>query len=213
MSASLFLQGQSIDNIIVKPDFPTTDDSVFVLVQCTFPNTNCKPYIHDVSQDSTNIYASALHCVGSLTAICNYTDTFKFSFLSAGDYTFYFTLNAGAAPEPCTPGIVSDDNDSASFTVTTATTLSDIQDRSILFTMNPNPSNGDFKIYVGSEMNAKEEYQLHVISTLGNEVAVAPINLMNNDIHLNLQPGIYFCYIEKGVYRSVVQKLIITTNN
>jgi hypothetical protein len=213
IAASSFLCAQTIDNITVSPNLPTTDDSIFIFVECTFPNMGCQPYTQDVSQDSSNIYASALHCVGSLTAICTYTDTFKVSSLSAGDYTFFFTLNAGQAPEPCTPGILPYDNDSVEFTVTTATTISDISHDPLSFSIHGNLTDRHFNVYLGSAINVAESYQLHVVSNLGREVRVAPLYEMSNDINLALQPGLYFCYIETGGYRSGTQKILITAGN
>lgn len=172
---SSFLHGQTINNIIVSPALPTTEDSVYVFVQCTFPNMSCEPFTQDASKNGSNLYASALHCVGFLTAICTYTDTFKFPPLAAGDYTFFFTLNAGQAPEPCTPGIIPYDNDSVEFTVTTATAIDDISDDPLSFSIQGNPAEGDFKIYLSSAINAAESYQLHVVSNLGREVRLLPV--------------------------------------
>ncbi len=213
IAASSFLCAQTIDNITVSPNLPTTDDSIFIFVECTFPNMSCKPFTQDVSQDSSNIYASALHCVGSLTAICTYTDTFKVSSLSAGDYTFYFTLNAGAAPEPCTPGIIPYDNDSLQFTVTTATSANQILNSKLSFTILPNPSVGKINIMLDGAVNISGPYELHVVSTLGREVNHTTINKNSDNINLQLPPGIYFCYIESRGYRSAVQKVMITSEN
>jgi hypothetical protein len=206
IAASSFLCAQTIDNITVSPNLPTTDDSIFIFVECTFPNMSCKPFTQDVSQDSSNIYASALHCVGSLTAICTYTDTFKFTPLSAGDYTFFFTLNAGQAPEPCTPGILPYDNDSVEFTVTTATTISDISHDPLSFSIHGNLTDRHFKVYLGSAINVAESYQLHVVSNLGKEVRVAPLYKMSNDINLALQPGLYFAILKQEAIGLVHRK-------
>ena len=49
--------------------------------------------------------------------ICYDSDTFAIGTLSPGSYTIHFTVDAGMAPFPCTPGIAPGAMDSISFTV------------------------------------------------------------------------------------------------
>jgi hypothetical protein len=137
--------GQWINGITVIPANPTTTDSVTILVDCMFPSGNCDDHTQYVSVTGTDITAGALHCLGVLSVICNYTDTFNIGILPAGGYTFHFQLDAGGLPSPCTPGIVAGPNDSMVFVVSPAVgTGETISQDNVQIT--PNPFNDVFTI-------------------------------------------------------------------
>jgi len=112
---------QWIGPITISPSVPTTNDSVKIYVDCSFPSGSCDPYLASVFVGGNTIYGDALHCLGMLTVICSYTDTFAVAPLPAGNYTFHMQLNAGGGPAPCTAGIVPGPVDSVTFTVVQAT--------------------------------------------------------------------------------------------
>src|SRR5262245_44798043 len=111
-------KAQWIGTITVSPPAPTTQDSIKILVDCSFPSGSCDPYLASVFINGNDIYGNALHCLGMLTVICSYTDTFALPPMPAGNYNFHMQLNAGGGPAPCTAGINPGPVDSLSFTVT-----------------------------------------------------------------------------------------------
>jgi len=112
----------SITNISCSPANPTTNDTIYVFVDTQFPSSDCLLMTSNFSINGNTIIASAQHCLGMLTAICNTTDTFMILPLSIGIYIFNMTLSSGFGGPPCTPGIVADDNQLFTFSVSSAQT-------------------------------------------------------------------------------------------
>jgi hypothetical protein len=140
-------QAQWINSLTVLPSNLTPTDTITVLANCSFPAGGCSDHTKTLSIAGNSINASALHCLGVLTVICNYTDTFKIPPQPIGNYTFYFQLDAGQGPSPCTPGIVAGPSDSVSFVVSPATGLQ-IENALSNAVVVPNPSN-DFILLIG----------------------------------------------------------------
>ena len=111
------VKSQWITSINVYPAFPSTVDTIFVYASCEFPSGSCDQHIQGLSTSANTIYAYATHCLGMLTFICDWVDTFRINPLPPGTYQFDFQLNAGALPFPCTPGINPGPADSISFIV------------------------------------------------------------------------------------------------
>ncbi|MCH2021532.1 MAG: T9SS type A sorting domain-containing protein [Saprospiraceae bacterium] len=133
-----FGQG-TINGFSYSPLIPTISDSITFYVDVSLPSGSCSPYIQNINVTGFNISASALHCVGMLTYICNYVDTFKVGPLPIGNYTFEMTLSSGFAPTPCSPGIVPDDTKNFTFSVVALTDLQEIQ-TSKKAVVSPNPA-------------------------------------------------------------------------
>jgi hypothetical protein len=204
---SFFLRAQTITSITTIPSNPTTSDIVYVLVECSFPAAPCNVYTKYYSVTNQDIDANALHCVGIVIEPCSYIDTFKIPALPAGTYTFSFSLNAGAAPEPCTAGITPFDFDELIFTVSTATAIEHGGTGKPLFSIYPNPSNGDLYVSFNGAVFAS---QLHIVSLAGKELSVVSCNHQKIDLHLPL--GMYYCYLTSDNFTSTVQKVVITGN-
>ena len=115
------MQG-SITNISCYPANPTTNDTIYLYVDCSFGSSSCDMFTSSHSVTGNTIFASSLHCLGMLTAMCNTTDTFMILPLSVGNYIFNMTLSSGFGGPPCTAGIVADDNQLFSFSVSSAQT-------------------------------------------------------------------------------------------
>ena len=92
-----------------------------------------------ITVNGLTVSASALHCIGMLTVICNYTDTFSIGPQAAGNYNFDMTLSSGAGMSPCSPGIVPDDTKSYSFSVSPVTDLVSVKNQETLKVF-PNPA-------------------------------------------------------------------------
>ena len=107
----------SIVSITVSPQTPSHTDTIYVYAELMFPYSDCALQNKNHAVIGNEILASTLHCMGMLTAICNVTDTFKIDpLLLSGIYTFNLDLSSGFGT-PCTPGIVSDDQQIISFEV------------------------------------------------------------------------------------------------
>lgn len=120
---ALSSNAQWINSITMVPAVPSTVDTIYVYADLSFPAGSCDEHTQTLAVSGNNIYASALHCLGVLTVICNYTDTFKIDPLPAGNYVFHLQIDAGGLPSPCTPGIVPGPSDSVSFIVINPTGL------------------------------------------------------------------------------------------
>lgn len=115
-SLSVFAQG-TIVSLSVVPENPTVNDLIEIHAELMFSSSDCQPDHQDHSVNGFEISASAHHCLGMLTAICNTTDVFQVGQLPAGLYTFGMTLTSGFGESGCSPGIVPDDNQLLNFTV------------------------------------------------------------------------------------------------
>ncbi len=108
---------QTIQSITMSPANPTPNDTIYFYAECLFPSGGCDQVMQTVAVSGNDVYATALHCLGSFTVICPHTDTLVVAPLPAGNYTFHFQVDAGFGPIPCTPGIVPGPSDSLVFVV------------------------------------------------------------------------------------------------
>lgn len=139
-------QAQTIDQIIISPTNPTTNDEITFTANCYFSSGTCDQKTQIMSINGNEISASAMHCLGMLTYICNNVDSFYIGYLPAGNYQLTFSLDAGYGPVPCTPGIVAGPTDTVTFTVQTFTGITENESKRLL--ISPNPTSGfvNFKI-------------------------------------------------------------------
>ena len=107
----------SIISLTVSPTYPTETDTVYIFAELSFSSSDCELLAKIDYMSVNSITASTQHCLGMLTTICNTTDTFKFNPLSAGTYIFDLTLSTGFGGPPCTAGIVPNDYDTITFSV------------------------------------------------------------------------------------------------
>ena len=142
---SIPAQSQWINSLTISPSNPTTTDIITIYAECQFPSGGCSDYTSTLSVNGTDIFASALHCLGPLSFICSYTDTLTINPLPAGIYTFHFQLDAGAGPSPCTPGIFPGPNDSLIFVVSPAVGFSEFISQDEIYVY-PNPIQDIFQL-------------------------------------------------------------------
>src|SRR6185436_13034128 len=103
LTASFAVQAQWINSITRFPANPTSADTIYFYADLSFPSGNCDEHNQFSGVNGQDVYAAAVHCIGSLTFICSYTDTFKIDPLPAGNYNFTFTVLYGSLPSPCNP--------------------------------------------------------------------------------------------------------------
>lgn len=186
-----FSQGQII-SITVDPPTPTTADSVTVYVDLQFSSGGCSPDSQSHNTSGNNTSATSHHCLGMLTVICPYTDTFELGYLQAGVHQFDFILTSGGGPSPCTPGIVPDDQDVLSFTVTSAVGIAETFQNNLVQIF-PNPFSSSVTVEIQSEyVNSNTSFV--IIDALGREVfQLSSFN--SNQIllsELDFSVGMYF---------------------
>ena len=180
-SIQLFAQGM-ISSISVVPANPTVADNIEIHVDLQFTSSDCQPDNQGHLVNGTTISASALHCVGMLTAICNTTDVFEIGQLPAGNYTFDFTLSSGFGGPGCSPGFVPDDNDQLQFTVSGTVGIDEISfDESIAY---PNPTTGMIFLKTPSS-------ELGYLTTLSGKT-ILELSLGTKQVDLSeLSSGVY----------------------
>ena len=197
ISVELFSQGQII-SITVDPPAPTTADSVTVYVDLQFSSGSCFPDSQSHNTNGNNTSASSHHCLGMLTVICPYTDTFELGYLQAGVHQFDFILTSGGAPSPCTPGIVPDDQDSLTFTVSSGVGISE-PDQSNLVQIFPNPFNSSFTLLINPEW-VSSNATFVITDALGREVFQLS-NIITHQIQLtefDFSVGMYFYQLRQN---------------
>ena len=199
-----FSAAQTIVGISMVPANPTISDSITFFADCMFSSGNCAPYQIGGNFFGNDYQAYALHCLGALSFICNYTDTFKLAPLPAGNHRFIFHLDEGHGPS-CTPGIVTGPTDTLSFLVTAATGINE----TILpasFSLTPNPSNGNMVLVLDNYV-LQQSPVIEVLNVSGQ--LIKNILVSNNEtvLHLELPSGVYWCRLKNNP--SLVKKIVI----
>ena len=210
--SSLFIipaKSQWIQSLTVLPANPTPNDTITLLAELSFPAGSCDNHTQSVSIVGNNIYANALHCLGVLTIICDYTDTFKVAPLQAGNYTFHFHVDAGALPAPCTPGINPGPSVSVTFVVSPTVGISD-PDKLSNAVIYPNPAGDQFNIMGISE--SQYPVTVELFTTTGARIS----ELVLNDLFLPVETaeiasGTYMVKIklrdgESGMFPLVIRR-------
>jgi hypothetical protein len=194
---SLQIHAQMINNIYSVPANPTTSDFVYMLVDCQFTSSGCGAHTQGQSFITANsIGAWALHCLGPLATICNYTDTFPLGILPAGNYTFSFQLDEGFGGPPCTPGIVAGPSDSYNFTVSVPTSEAELEENT--FTVYPNPAAEELRIKNAElKIDGVEIYNTHGEKVFSQQPAAKGQQQFIIDVS-RFSPGLYFAKLMTG---------------
>ncbi|MFI5219735.1 MAG: T9SS type A sorting domain-containing protein [Bacteroidia bacterium] len=200
---------QWINSISYSLVNPTAADTIYFYADLSFSSGNCDQHTQTLFVQNNSVYAGALHCLGMLTFICNYTDTFKVNPLPAGNYSFIFHVDAGALPSPCTPGIAPGPTDSISFTVNAATAIQQVKHDNSDFSIYPNPADGKFNVQCLKFKTGEEFIITDVTGKLLYKSIIADETLHIELGTLNSSPGVYFCTIVSDSRTSEIKKLIL----
>ena len=203
-----FISAQNILSINLSPANPTSNDTLVFLASCEFSSGNCDPVMKNSTMNGNNVMASALHCLGVLSFICHYTDTFIIPPQAAGNYNFIFHLESGHLPN-CTPGIVPGPTDTLAFTVSAATGIKDVN-LTAPFSIIPNPSNGNFTVSINN-LKENEDCRIEILNLSGIVIEQFVINKNKTAINMDLPKGIYMCRLSSNP--SVVKKFVIVHTN
>lgn len=203
-----FSQGQ-IMSITVDPANPTTNDLVTVYVDLMFNSGGCAMDNQGNSTTGNTTTAYAMHCVGMLTVMCDVTDTFDLGYLQAGNHTFNFTLSSGSGGAGCSPGIVPDDTDNLSFTVTQALGIEDPSNNSKV-SFYPNPMNTSATIKINGYVES-EFLHLEILDATGR-IVMSKENISSDEILIvnkNLESGIYFYRLLENGNLIAIDKFVV----
>jgi Secretion system C-terminal sorting domain len=182
---------QWINSISVYPSNPTSSDQIKVLVNINFSSGSCDAHTQSHSNSGNTIYATALHCLGPLTFICNHTDTFTIGQLATGNYSFIFNVNEGFGPSPCSPGIVPGPTDTFNFFVSNPTFVKQLKKDQL--TVNYNSLS---KIISIKSVKNEDNTQIELLSIEGKHLALYSFH--NNSFSIDaseLKAGMYFIRI------------------
>lgn len=177
---------QNIISLSVVPPAPTTADTILLLSECSFPSGSCVDHTQAFFISGNDIFANALHCLGMLSVICNYTDTIILNPLPAGNYTFHFQLDAGFGPSPCTPGIVPGPADSINFVVAPFTKITEYISNDAVSVF-PNPFIDSFQLIGIDQVNFP--VYLEIFATDGKLIKATILKDSGSEINLKELPA------------------------
>ena len=196
---------QWINSINMVPTNPTSIDSITFYAHVSFSSGNCDPVQKILNSSGNNVFGFTQHCLGILSFICYYTDTFIIPPLAAGNHKFIFHLESGLLPA-CIPGIVAGPTDSLAFTVSAPTGINEATTTSS-FSIKPNPSNGNFILHLNKSIQNKKSQSVELFNLSGIKIETILIENENTEIKNDLPSGIYLCRLKNDP--SSIQKLVI----
>ncbi len=197
--------GQWINNITFTPANPTPQDTIVFLADLSFPSGSCDQHSKLVNIFGNTVDAYAIHCLGALTFICGYTDTFKVNPLPTGNYTFRLHVDNGGLPSPCTPGIVPGPTDSISFIVTPVTGI-EVRFPESGIMVYPTPATN--VLYVRNDH--RRPVELGIYSITGARVKNRHITEEKAEIDVHLLPrGYYYIRIITEGYGVETKRIVI----
>ncbi len=184
-AGSAYTQG-TIISMNVDPLNPTVNDTITITADLQFAYSDCVLESKNITLSGNTFYANAHHCTGVLTAICDITDTLiVLPPHIPGIYVLDFTLTSGSGSVPCTPGIVSDDNQVTTFMIEDDAGTGNLNQEDVL--LYPNP--------VGNELTVTGNYEaLEIIDLYGKILLIHDISGQAIDIS-ELSAGFYLCRI------------------
>jgi len=202
-----FVSSQWINSITYSPANPTPADTIRFFVDLSFSSGSCDEHTKMHQLNGNIVEAYALHCLGMLTVICNYTDTFVVEPLPAGAYRFRFHVDVGGLPSPCTPGINPGPTDSTSFTVTPVTAVPHLNFFDNTIRLFPVPAS-EFIRFSNSSGNG---VILRLFSVTGKLIIERKFNSVEDEIDISqLGEGMYFARIISDTHKIETRRIIIS---
>ena len=197
-AATQVVHAQWINSITLVPANPTSADSLRFYIDCSFPSGPCDLDVQTQSAAGNSFYGYAKHCMGMLTVICPAIDSFIFPPASPGNYTFHFSLDAGLAPAPCTPGIVPGQHDSLVFTDSLPAGIPGIPKG--IFDLDCNPVTGQVTVILPSYQS---QTLLEIFSVDGRLLQSRMLQAQQSQWTLDFPPGVYIARLQDQAVRPV----------
>ncbi|MFN0190157.1 MAG: T9SS type A sorting domain-containing protein [Bacteroidia bacterium] len=200
--STLNCQGQWIQQLWTNPSVLTTNTPVQLIAEVDFPSGDCIDKTLNVFQSGNSILADAIHCLGAALFICNDKDTFNLGLIPAGTYIFYYHVDAGLSPGPCTPGIVPGPTDSLTFVVNIAS--GNIELEKEIFELFPNPASSLLQLKLNSDLFGGA---YRIMNNHGALVLESTIKEKNMQIDISqLSVGLYTFIYEDAFKKISVKK-------
>lgn len=184
---SFTVRAQQSDSIVMSPANPSAIDTIKFYIYLSFPQGGCA----DVAQSSVNgndIYGNSFHCMGNTMSICYDVDTVVVPPLLPGNYTFYYSLDAGFGPPGnCSPGFLPYDHDTIAFSVTTVLGI-ESSNWTLEYFLFPNPASGE--VHLSNPGN--KTVALEIFNSTGKLVLAENAATTNSSLNISeLARGIY----------------------
>lgn len=185
---SFAAKAQQSDSIVMVPANPSAIDTIRFYIYLSFPQGSCV----DVGQafvSGNTIYGNSFHCMGNIMSICYDVDTIEILPLMAGNYNFYYSLDAGYGPPGnCSPGFLPYDYDTIAFSVTTVLGIESNQ-RPVVYSLFPNPASD----YVSLSNPGNKAVMVEMFNSTGKLIFSEKTESTTSSLDISdLAPGIYF---------------------
>jgi hypothetical protein len=185
---SFAARAQQSDSIVMTPANPSAIDTIRFYIYLSFPQGSCADVAQSYVSGNT-ISGNSFHCMGNMMSICYDVDTIMVPPLVAGNYTFYYSLDAGyGPPQNCSAGFLPYDYDTIAFTVTTVLGI-ESNHLSPVYSLFPNPASTSVNLSNPENKTVTMEMFNSVGTLVLSKNATSTISSL--DIS-DLAPGIYF---------------------
>lgn len=185
---SFTTKAQQSDSIVMNPVSPSAIDTIRFYIYLSFPQGSCVDVANSFVSGN-NIYGNSFHCMGDIMSICYDVDTIVVPPLMAGNYTFYYSLDAGYGPPGnCSAGFQPYDWDTIAFSVSIPLGI-ESNVKPPIYSLFPNPASD----YVNLSNPGNKTVVLEMFNNMGKLIfsTNAESTISSLDISY-LVPGIYF---------------------
>lgn len=185
---SFAAKAQQSDSIVMTPTNPSANDTIKFYIYLSFPQGNCADVAQSYVMGNT-IYGNSFHCMGMAMFICYDVDTIVIPPLTAGNYTLYYSLDAGFGPPGnCSPGFVPYDYDTIPFTVTTVLGM-ESHPKQPEYSLFPNPAS----TFVNLSNLGNAAVLVEMFNSTGKLISSEKSANATTSLDISdLAPGIYF---------------------
>ncbi|CAN5824941.1 hypothetical protein BH11BAC7_BH11BAC7_04090 [soil metagenome] len=185
---SFAANAQQSDSIVMSPANPSAIDTVKFYIYLSFPQGGCAD-VANSSVSGNDIYGNSFHCMGNTMSICYDVDTIVVSPLLPGNYTFYYSLDAGFGPPGnCSAAFLPYDYDTIAFSVTTVLGI-ESNIRPVEYSLFPNPASD----HVNFSNPENKAVNIEMFNNMGKLILSKNTGSTISSLDISeLTPGIYF---------------------
>lgn len=205
-------QGQWIQTLELRPEMPTTADSIYLIATVQTPNSTCNLNHTEVTIENSVVGVNACYAHGLLTAICQRTDTISLGKIEeVGSYELLFMASLTGFEDTTCTAPQGSMMSSFNFTVDLANPVSAVNPASD-FNIYPNPSSGtvDLVFRDTKPFNGFVKW----FDQYGREVHRLPIQHLNpsESTRVNLKhlpDGLYYCVLIADDQIKITKRMMI----